>query len=290
VRQNRLASRNRSGRSRPTPLARPSALGDNLAAYDRAVRDAPQPAILRSRHEGGLAMTKTSSAAPVLSFILSAATGACGGSTASAPTGGLRQACYGNGTCNAGLTCASSICVAFGDGGSGGSSGPAGSSGAASGADSSSGGSSGSSSGSSGSGSGSTGGTDANVQDVATDATGGSPGLRCGGGAQPTFCDSSQICCYQTTTTYACQAASADCSGTPIQCTSPAECPQGEVCCGTVGTGAYYSNVICTSSCPGDAGTQQYQFCNRSAPVCPQGTTCSPSGYMPGYSVCIRQV
>jgi hypothetical protein len=46
---------------------------------------------------------------------------ACGGrSSGVAPAGGLRQACYPNGTCNAGLTCLSEVCVDYAgpDGGS----------------------------------------------------------------------------------------------------------------------------------------------------------------------------
>jgi hypothetical protein len=42
---------------------------------------------------------------------------ACGGSSSSTANGGLRQPCYGNGTCNAGLTCASDVCVVIGDAG-----------------------------------------------------------------------------------------------------------------------------------------------------------------------------
>jgi hypothetical protein len=40
--------------------------------------------------------------------------------SSSSPTGGERQACYGNGSCNAGLTCLSKVCVAMSDGGSAG--------------------------------------------------------------------------------------------------------------------------------------------------------------------------
>jgi hypothetical protein len=58
-------------------------------------------------------------AAALLASVVAGAAGACGGTAASPPVGGLRQACYGNSTCNAGLTCASDICVVFGDGGAG---------------------------------------------------------------------------------------------------------------------------------------------------------------------------
>jgi hypothetical protein len=53
---------------------------------------------------------------------------ACGGSaTTGTSSGGLRQACYDNGTCNAGLTCASNVCVQLGNDGGGTSSGGIGS-------------------------------------------------------------------------------------------------------------------------------------------------------------------
>ena len=64
----------------------------------------------------------------------------CGDSpVAVKPQGGERQDCYPNGTCNAGLTCASNVCVNLGDGGAGtsggagtgGTTGAAGSTGAA---------------------------------------------------------------------------------------------------------------------------------------------------------------
>jgi hypothetical protein len=47
----------------------------------------------------------------------------CGGSTSQ---GGERQGCYANGTCNAGLSCLSNICVSEGGGGAGGGAGGAG--------------------------------------------------------------------------------------------------------------------------------------------------------------------
>jgi hypothetical protein len=40
-----------------------------------------------------------------LGGVLAVAAGACGGNTTGSPAGGLRQACYGNGTCDEGLTC-----------------------------------------------------------------------------------------------------------------------------------------------------------------------------------------
>jgi hypothetical protein len=91
-------------------------------------------------------MTRALALAARGSVGLVAIAAACGGVTTGSPAGGIGQACYGNGTCNAGLTCVSNVCT--GNSNSGGSSGFGGSS--------SSNGSSGSSSGAgSGSGSGS---------------------------------------------------------------------------------------------------------------------------------------
>ena len=105
-------------------------------------------------------MTKALVAAAGLYAMLVTAAGACSSSTSGTPTGGLRQPCYANGTCNAGLTCASNVCVALGDGGSGSSSGSGGSSGSSSGVDSGSSSGSDSGSGSGGNDSGSSSGGD----------------------------------------------------------------------------------------------------------------------------------
>ena len=61
----------------------------------------------------------------VIAVGLTLALGACGSSSPSA--GGLRQSCFPNGTCNAGLSCLSNVCVvAGGSGGIGGEAGGAG--------------------------------------------------------------------------------------------------------------------------------------------------------------------
>jgi hypothetical protein len=64
----------------------------------------------------------------VLAWFGMAALASC--SSSPGASGGVRQACYPNGTCNAGLVCASQICVAVGDGGAD-ASGAAGASGTA---------------------------------------------------------------------------------------------------------------------------------------------------------------
>src|SRR5262245_29011984 len=66
---------------------------------------------------------RATSALSIASILIWAAAGCAGGS---AGQGGERQACYANGTCNAGLTCASNVCVKFGGGGAGGTGGSSG--------------------------------------------------------------------------------------------------------------------------------------------------------------------
>jgi hypothetical protein len=76
-------------------------------------------ATLAPEHWGDPIMTGAFVRSSRAAVLLAAVAAACGGSTAAAPQGGLRQSCYPNGTCNAGLTCLSDVCVAApGDGGS----------------------------------------------------------------------------------------------------------------------------------------------------------------------------
>jgi hypothetical protein len=71
-----------------------------------------------------------------------------------------------------------------------------------------------------------------------------------------------------------------------VSCASVADCPQGQVCCGTLGGAGTYTAVSCQSTCGADAGTVQYPFCDLNAPVCPTGTTCRASTVLTGYAVC----
>jgi hypothetical protein len=70
-------------------------------------------------------------------------------------------------------------------------------------------------------------------------------------------------------------------STTTVECDGPADCPQGQVCCGTV-AGNSYSQVKCASSC----GTGQYEICKTTDGIdCQQGS-CHQSTYLTGYHVC----
>jgi hypothetical protein len=110
------------------------------------------------------------SCARIASLLISGAAlvSAC---SSSRPTGGVRQDCYPNGTCNAGLSCFSNICVDATDGGSG----VGGRSGAAGAGGIGNGGTAGGHAGAGGASSGGSGGSGA------SGASGGSGGLGVGG-------------------------------------------------------------------------------------------------------------
>jgi hypothetical protein len=85
-----------------------------------------------------------------------------------------------------------------------------------------------------------------------------------------------------------CETASSSCAGTPVHCASPADCPSGQICCGTEQTVANvvsYVDVVCASTC---SLTNQRIFCDPANPsLCPPNIpTCAGSTLMPGYSVC----
>jgi len=129
---------------------------------------------------------------------------------------------------------------------------------------------------------------DTSVADTATPPppdTGPPPGmgLPCGNG--PT-CETGDVCCATGSlqnVTLGCSTASA-CSGTPIACSTPEDCP-GAVCCGTetgTGQGTHYVGVQCQASCNG------ITFCDpkNGGSDCPNNDTCNASMLLPGYYVC----
>jgi len=71
---------------------------------------------------------------------------------------------------------------------------------------------------------------------------------------------------------------------TPVSCTSSAQCPAGEICCGRQPNGAY-TDVTCRATC--DNGNSEVVFCDPTVPNdCPQGTTCGPSQVLDGFNRC----
>jgi hypothetical protein len=119
------------------------------------------------------------------------------------------------------------------------------------------------------------------------------PSVLCPSNGSADTCDPGQFCCVvgdaqqggmQTDT---CEPAGTSCAGTPVECASPADCPGGQVCCGTeqtVGKVVSYVGVVCAASC---AGTNQRMFCDPASNACPAAKpTCALSTLMPGYNVC----
>lgn len=135
-----------------------------------------------------------------------------------------------------------------------------------------------------------------------TGGTGGSPSVQvlCGAstpGTPQTCTSPPDVCCLP----YTLQGGS--CVGNPnacrngsvISCTTGAECPQGQVCCGTKiqvtvqgQSQTRYDTIVCKTTC--DTAGNDVVFCSSSdtAHPCPQTRpTCRPSQLLPrGYDVC----
>lgn len=119
------------------------------------------------------------------------------------------------------------------------------------------------------------------------------PAVLCPMNGNPATCEPGDYCCVvgnamEGTQTDNCQSGGSSCSGTPVKCASPADCPSGQICCGTQQTVAgvvSYSNVECATTC---SLTNQRIFCNQmAANPCPAtAPTCALSTLMPGYNVC----
>ena len=115
----------------------------------------------------------------------------------------------------------------------------------------------------------------------------------CPQSGQTSHCPSGEICCLTTavlTTTATCQ--SATCTGTPVSCSSQADCPPNQVCCGTETTNVLtratsYQDVACATTCTsGTLGVPaRVQFCEP-GDTCPSATSCQTSTIVQGYTVC----
>jgi hypothetical protein len=127
--------------------------------------------------------------------------------------------------------------------------------------------------------------------DATADA--GPPGVLCPQGMMASRCAPGETCCITTmacllgsTQTATCQAST--CTGTPVHCSSQADCKQDEICCGTETTtfgGTSYQDVSCSTTCTSAIGATRVQFCDPSD-TCPAGTTCQTSTIVQGYTVC----
>ena len=120
-----------------------------------------------------------------------------------------------------------------------------------------------------------------------------SQGLICKGGNQSSTCQRSESCCIATGaftgTTATCQNSN-NCTGTTVRCAGTADCPQGQICCGTgttTGITTTYSQLTCAATCPAGTGfTARYQFCDPAANDCPSSKSCTASTGLVGYSYC----
>ncbi len=108
--------------------------------------------------------------------------------------------------------------------------------------------------------------------------------LPCGAGQPDCPTGGQEVCCVTGdigNLSFGCTD-KAMCTGTPISCTSTADCA-GAICCGVEtgsGTATRYVHVSCAATCDG------VYFCDPAANDCPNGTACSASMLLPGYFVC----
>ena len=175
--------------------------------------------------------------------------------------------------------------------GSSGSSGGSSGEGASSSSSSSSGASGSSSSGSTSGGSSSSGGT----KDAGQDPPPPPPKstIYCGG--TKSCAAGAEICCSswfgQGPPTYECEPAGflACAAGTTIACDDQTDCPNGQVCCGTLQNNSGYTSVECKNKCTNLPGLRSVRFCDPKAAVdecLAAGMSCGPSQSLPGYYVC----
>jgi hypothetical protein len=120
------------------------------------------------------------------------------------------------------------------------------------------------------------------------------PSVLCPMNGSPATCEPGDYCCVtgnamQGTQTDNCEPSGTSCTGgTPVRCASPADCPSGQICCGTeqtVGNVVSYIDVVCATTC---ALSNQRIFCDQmTTDPCPTtAPTCALSTLMPGYNVC----
>jgi hypothetical protein len=92
-----------------------------------------------------------------------------------------------------------------------------------------------------------------------------------GGGGPAATCD-------VPATPAACQAS----GGAAVQCAQTADCPAGDVCCGTKDNNGNYTTVECAASC----SASQVQFCGQNSNDCGSQGTCVQSQILTQYTVC----
>jgi hypothetical protein len=125
------------------------------------------------------------------------------------------------------------------------------------------------------------------------DSSASGPSVLCPSNGSEDTCAPGQSCCVVGdakqggTQTDTCVPGGTPCAGTLVECARAADCPSGQVCCGTQQTAGgvvSYVGVVCATTC---AGQNQRVFCDQLANTCsPSTPTCALSTIMPGYGVC----
>ena len=104
-------------------------------------------------------------------------------------------------------------------------------------------------------------------------------------------CDlKSNVCCRQPATDlFLCQAAALPCVGLKIPCAEEADCPKGNVCCGTVSGGAVVG-IQCRKPTECRNNQNRVILCNADdADPCPIEGVCQASvGTLVGYDLCLN--
>jgi hypothetical protein len=126
------------------------------------------------------------------------------------------------------------------------------------------------------------------------DMAGAMPGTSCGVGL-PALCalETEKCCarsldvdtCIPAGETCACSTA-AGCTVMEAFCDGPEDCPDGQVCCGTLAqNGAGYESFACTAQC--SSQQTQREACHAEETQCPGGYVCANSQLLTNVQVCI---
>jgi hypothetical protein len=121
-------------------------------------------------------------------------------------------------------------------------------------------------------------------------------GVHCGSTSNddPAYCADGETCCVTgnaSNLTFKCNAgiSALVCTGTPLECASSDDCPNGQFCCGTYFNNRYQS-VRCSASAQcGEKNSTTYRFCdpfNATDECGPLHLDCRRSSSLPGYYIC----
>jgi hypothetical protein len=117
------------------------------------------------------------------------------------------------------------------------------------------------------------------------------PGVSCGVGLVVQCEQDTQKCCARSLEPDTCIDASSECScglqgcsTLQAYCDGPEDCPDGQVCCGTL-AGNSYNEFRCAASCD-SRGTQRIA-CHQQEPKCEGNLVCANSQLLTNVQVCI---